>query len=503
MNDESVNHMQRDLVLQLNNIGKSFAGTVVLKNANLNVYSGKVMGLLGENGAGKSTLMKIVVGLCQYDYGSMTYRNKKVVFNNTKESKDSGIAIIHQEPSILVDFNIAENIMLGMEVVKNGFFIDYKAMYQKVDNLLRLLNVSKKSTDIASSLNIADQKMIGIAKALVLESNIIIMDEPTDALLDNEVKQLFSVIKKLCSQGKSIIYISHKLEEIFEICDDITIMRDGNFIMESQITNTNYAEIIFNLVGRDLPESIKLKNITMGKEVLSVDTISNDYINNITFRLYQREIVGIFGLVGSGRTSLALSIYGVLRIKYGHIYVNGIKSEINSPKQALNNGIVYVSEDRKADGLILGLSILQNISISCLKKLSNVFGIINRKKESSLITHYIRTLKVKTDSMLKLVENLSGGNQQKVAIAKALICKPDILILDEPTRGVDIGAKYEIYTLLQSLKEGGLATIVISSEMKEVIDLSDRVLVMLNGSINGEVANDDINQKTIMQYAMG
>jgi ribose transport system ATP-binding protein len=345
--------------------------------------------------------------------------------------------------------------------------------------------------------------MVEIAKALVLESNIIIMDEPTDALLDTEVRHLFSVIRNLCLQGKSVIYISHRLEEIFEICDDITIMRDGNFIMESPINNITYSDIIFNLVGREILPSIKLKNSTVGKEILSVNAIGNEYIKNITFKLHQKEVLGIFGLVGSGRTSLALSIYGVLRIKHGDIYINGVKSCVDSSKKALNSGIVYVSEDRKADGLILGLSILQNVSISCLQKLSNSFGIIDEKKENSLVFNYIEKLNIKTNTVTKLVRHLSGGNQQKVSIAKALICNPSILILDEPTRGVDIGAKYEIYKLLRSLKDEGLGIILISSDMKEIIELSDRVLVMLDGSINGHVTGESINQKTIMQYAMG
>ena len=502
---DSVNTKKEEnaAILKLSNIGKNFLGTKALINARLNVYPGRVMGLLGENGAGKSTLMKIIVGIYKQDQGEILYHGSEVRFNSIKESKDNGIFMVHQEPSMFPELNLAENILLHHEPMKNNLCIDHKAMHMIAEKLLNQLSIKKKTTELASGLSIGDQKMIEIAKALAVDAKVIIMDEPTDALVEKEVQRLFTIIKGLCEQGKSIIYISHRLEEIFQICNDITIMRDGTFISESTIENTSHEEIISKLVGRETNVNARCKKFNPGPVILKADGICNKYIKPSTFQLHQKEILGIFGLMGSGRTELAKTLYGVFRTDQGSIYVNGQLVQMDSSAVALKHGIVYVSEDRKADGLVLNLSVLENISLSALPKMISKWGKINSKLEKAESLYYINQLNIKTSNVKELVGNLSGGNQQKVSIAKGLICKPKILILDEPTRGVDVGAKHEIYELIYKLKTEGLGIILISSEIKEIMDLSDRVLVMLEGKVTAELPRENLTQKKMIQYAMG
>ena len=494
---------ERIFVLKLSGIVKNFPGTKALDGASLNVYAGKVMGLLGENGAGKSTLMKIIVGIYAPDQGQMVYHGKKTQFDSVKASKENGIVMVHQEPSILPELNLAENILLGREPMKNILHIDYKTMHGMAGKLLRQLCINKQSTDRASGLSIGDQKMIEIAKALAVDAEVIIMDEPTDALVDTEVQRLFEIIQQLCRQGKSIIYISHRLEEVSQICDDVTIMRDGKFIAESPIEQISHKEIIAKLVGREVTVDDQYKKSDLGQVILKAESICNRYLKPASFQLHQKEVLGIFGLMGAGRTELAKTLYGMLGIDQGVIYIDGQPLNIDTSTVALKNGIVYISEDRKAEGLVLGLSVLENISLSALPQLSNKWGKINAKSEKAQVSYYIDQLKIKTSSVKQLVKNLSGGNQQKVAIAKGLICQPKVLILDEPTRGVDIGAKGEIYRLIHQLKAQGLGIILVSSEIKEIMALSDRVLVMLEGEITAELPRENLTQEKMMQYAMG
>ena len=495
-----------EAILSLENIDKSFPGTKALSCARLNAYPGRVMGLLGENGAGKSTLMKIITGIYQKDAGEILFKSQAVNFKNVRESQAAGIAMVHQEPHILPDLTIAENILLAREVMKHRWKIDWSKMFDKVDHILSQLNIRKKARDLAQGLSIGDQKIIEIAKALSLDAQVIIMDEPTDALTETEVQQLFTIIKMLCDSGKSIIYISHRMEEIFTICDRITIMRDGHFISEASIGELTGEEIIEKMVGRTVEKTPstaqEVPRQDQMQEVLRLDKVSNAYINEVSLSLHSHEIVGIFGLMGAGRTELAQSIYGCYPFTKGQMLLSGKGVNINSPYLALQHGIVYVSEDRKVDGLIIDASVRENMSLSALPQLCNALGVIDGKKEKAQVGEYIKKFSIKTPSQSQIVANLSGGNQQKIAIAKALMCQPKVLILGEPTRGVDVGAKREIYRLIQQLKEQGMAILLISSEIPEIIALSDRIVVMKENTATAKLPLEEVSQESILHHAI-
>ncbi|WP_239986763.1 sugar ABC transporter ATP-binding protein [Fastidiosibacter lacustris] len=495
----------REYVLKLEDIHKNFPGTKALDGASLNVYKGKVMGLLGENGAGKSTLMKVLNGIYQKDKGVIYFEGQVVKFNHIRQAQKAGIAMVHQEPHILPDLTIAENVLLGQELMQHRFKINWKAMYKKVDDLLQSLHMKQKAKSLAQGVSIGDQKLLEIAKALSIDAKVIIMDEPTDALTEKEVLRLFEIIRKLCFQGKSIIYISHRMEEIFDICDDITIMRDGQSIIESPISILNYEQIIEKMVGRKLEQiTYKGQSILKSKQkVFCAQNISNNQIKPISFEIYQGEVLGFYGLIGAGRTQLARSIYGCYPIVEGELILEGKLIKVKSPYEAIVHGIIYISEDRKIDGLIIGASVRENMSLSTLKSLSNRFGHIDCKKEKEEVNRYIEKFKIKTSSQTQLVQNLSGGNQQKISIAKGLMCHPKLLILDEPTRGIDVAAKREIYRLIHEFKQRGLAILLISSEMPEVIGLSDRLMVMSDRQIKGELELGAITQEAIMKLALG
>ncbi|WP_440616304.1 sugar ABC transporter ATP-binding protein [Cysteiniphilum sp. 6C5] len=493
-------------VLRLENIHKSFPGTKALDGVSLTAYRGKVMGLLGENGAGKSTLMKVLNGIYQKDEGDIYCFGEKVEFDGIAKAQASGIAMVHQEPHILPDLTIAENVLLGREIMRNRLCIDWKATYQKVDQILARLHMQQKAASLANNLSIGDQKLLELAKALSLDAQIIVMDEPTDALTEKEVRRLFEIIKKLCEQGKCIIYISHRMEEIFEICDDITIMRDGQFIIESKTDVLTHEQIIEKMVGRKMTAFSSAEHTQISEQpmqqLFKAENISNDKIKPASLVIHQGEVLGVYGLIGAGRTELARSIYGCYPIKEGQMTLAGEVIRVNNPTQALAYGIVYISEDRKVDGLVLGASVKENMTLASLKKLSNALGHIDRSQEKEIVSKYIDQLKIKTPNQQQLVSNLSGGNQQKIAIAKGLLCQPKLLILDEPTRGIDVAAKREIYRLIHTLKAQGLAILFISSEMPEVIGLSDRMLVMREGEIKGELMSDDISQEAVMKLAI-
>ncbi|WP_440682733.1 sugar ABC transporter ATP-binding protein [Cysteiniphilum halobium] len=500
--------MRKDhCVLQLENIHKSFPGTKALDGAYLKAYSGKVMGLLGENGAGKSTLMKVLNGIYQKDEGEIYCFDEKVQFDSIAKAQAAGIAMVHQEPQILPDLTIAENVLLGREVMRNRFSINWRATYEKVDQILSWLHMQQKASSLADNLSIGDQKLLELAKALSLDARIIVMDEPTDALTQKEVRRLFEIIKKLCAEGKCIIYISHRMEEIFEICDDITIMRDGQFIIESKTNALSHEQIIEKMVGRKIA-ALSLQSThhevseQFTQQLFKAEKISNSQIKSASFVIHQGEILGVYGLIGAGRTELARSIYGCYPIKSGQMTLDKEVIRVNNPAQALAYGIVYISEDRKVDGLVLGASVKENMTLASLRKLSNVIGHIDQTKEKEEVSQYITQLNIKTPSQDQLVINLSGGNQQKIAIAKGLLCQPKFLILDEPTRGIDVAAKREIYRLIYTLKAQGLAILLISSEMPEVIGLSDRMLVMRDGEIKGELMSGAISQEAIMKLAI-
>jgi ribose transport system ATP-binding protein len=489
-------------ILELQEMVKTFPGVKALNGANLNLYEGRVMALLGENGAGKSTLIKVMTGIYKRDSGKMTLYEEDVEFQGPRESQNAGIAIIHQELNLISNLTIAENIFLGREKTSFGK-IDWKGMYSDADKLLKKLKVKHSSKELVGNLSVGEQQMVEIAKAMSQNAKIIVMDEPTDALTDKETESLFSVIRELIGENKSIVYISHRLKEIFEICDDVTIMRDGKFISEKEVKDITEDQIIESMVGRKLEDQMPRVEVEPGPVSLEVKNLKGDYVNNVSFTLHEGEILGVAGLMGSGRTELAKTIYGFYKMTSGSILIGGKKVKINSPEEGLKNKIAYVPEDRKKEGLILGLSVKENMSISSLEKFESNLKTLNKNDEKDMVDSYISRFNIKTPGMAQIIKNLSGGNQQKVAIAKALMTEPKILILDEPTRGVDVGAKKEIYDLINELKKHGMSILMISSEMVEVIGLSDRIMVMHENSVTGVFTAEDASQEKIMRCAVG
>lgn len=495
--------MPSKVILKLNNITKEFPGVVALNKVSLEVKTGEVHILLGENGAGKSTLIKILSGAYSKDSGEIFLSGVKVEVKNPKNAQELGIGVIYQELNLIPHLSVAENIFLGREFSYPAGVIDSKKNIEETQKLLDELNVNIKPNSIVSSLGTAQQQMVEIAKALSLKSKILIMDEPTSSLTKNEIETLFKTIRKLKQKDVAIIYISHRLEELFEIGDSVTVLRDGNLIETKLIAETTRAELIKLMVNRDLKDQYPEREKEIGGELLKVVNLSTEsLLQNISFSLYAGEIVGIYGLLGSGRTELARSIFGADQITSGDISINGKLTKINSPGKAIKKGIGFLTEDRKTQGLILDLSVKENISITALDKLTN-FGIIQLKEELKVSDQYIGGLKIKTTGRNQDVRSLSGGNQQKVVFAKWLNSETNIFIFDEPTRGIDVGAKQEIYELMNRLTESGCGIIMISSELPEIIGMSDRVFVMHNGKLTAEFDKIDLSQEVILNSAVG
>jgi ribose transport system ATP-binding protein len=489
-------------ILQLTNIHKSFPGVKALDGASLNVYPGKVMALLGENGAGKSTLMKVLTGIYSLDEGDIRYQDKAVRFNGPRDSQQAGISIIHQELNLLPELSIAENIFLGREITNRFGAINWTAMFEQADKLLIRLKVKHASSTQLSELSLGEQQMVEIAKALSFKSKVIIMDEPTDALTDSEVDALFTVINELRDEGYGIVYISHRLKEIFDICDDITVLRDGKFIAEKPVSSINEDQLIELMVGRCLHEQYPRISSIHETICLEVKDLYAKATHGVSFQLKHGEILGVSGLMGAGRTELMKAIYGALPRESGDIILEGKTINPNSALAALEHGIAYISEDRKGDGLVLGLSVKENMSLCALQYFSTGWQ-LNHQAESVAVKDFIDIFNIKTPSMDQIIGHLSGGNQQKVAIAKGLMTKPKVLILDEPTRGVDVGAKKEIYQLINKFKAEGMSIILVSSEMPEVLGMSDRIIVMHQGQISGEFSAEEADQEKLMACAVG
>jgi len=492
----------KQAILELTDIVKTFPGVKALDGASLAVYPGKVMALMGENGAGKSTLMKVLSGIYQADSGDIHFEGQKVKFTNPRQSQLAGISIIHQELNLIEHLTIAENIFLGREPTKSFGRIDWQTMFAQADTLLARLNVKHSARTLLSQLSLGEQQMVEIAKALSLNAKVIIMDEPTDALTDIETQSLFAIIRELSAQGCGIVYISHRLKEIFTICDDITVLRDGKFVAQAAIDDIDEDKMIELMVGRQLNEQYPYENTCDDLVCLQVSQISGAGIRNVSFNLKRGEILGFSGLMGAGRTELMKLIFGALPKETGHIALHGSPIGINNCREALDHGIVYISEDRKADGLMLCQSVKHNMSICSLPQLSTL-GHINQQEELRQVNRFIDSFNIKTPSPDQTIGLLSGGNQQKVAIAKALMLKPRVVILDEPTRGVDVGARKEIYQLLNEFKRQGLAIIMVSSDMPELLGLSDRIMVMHQGQITAEFSREDATQEKLLAAAVG
>lgn len=494
--------MQDKTILKMQDIDKRFTGVHALKKCNFELYSGEVHALMGENGAGKSTLMRVLTGIIKADSGKITVFGKDVNFNGIKDSQDANIGMIHQELNMMPHLSVAQNIYIGKEPVKNGF-IDDKKMIKDAKALFDRLNININPRIKLGSLTVGKQQMVEIAKAISYNSKILILDEPTAALSENEVKELFKIMRDLKQKGIGMIYISHRMDEIKQISDRVTVMRDGEYVGTVNTEDTTKDEIVKMMVGRvilgDKKEESKVdKN---AKTVLKVINLNNnDTVKNVSFELKKGEILGFAGLMGAGRTETARLIYAADKKIDGEIYINDKKVNINSPKDAVKNGICYLSEDRKRYGLLLIKSITENTCIASLDKFSK-FGILRNKTMKKETFLYNKKLKTKAPNVETPVKSLSGGNQQKVIVARWLLKNCDIFIFDEPTRGIDIGAKSEMYELIEELTKSGKSVIVISSELSELQRLSDRIIVMCEGEITKELDIKDALGETIMKYA--
>lgn len=494
--------MNQPWLLKAENISKSFPGVKALDKVNLTIEGGKVHTIIGENGAGKSTLMKILMGILLPDEGEILYKGVKVKLMSVQEAIKTGISMIHQELLPFPELSIAENIFMGNEPTSRiPGWINKREMNKNAALLMDKLGAKVDVTRAMKELSIAEMQMVEIAKAISNQSEVIIMDEPTSALSNREIAILFSIIEELKQQGIAIIYISHKMDEIFKISDTITVMRDGKHITTCAINAIDQKKLISLIVGREINSIFDKKENTLGEVILSVTELTGEKFKDINFNLRRGEILGIAGLMGSGRTEIVNSIYGLEKIVKGDIFINGKKVKIRSPKDAIKNSIGLVSEDRKKYGLVLGSSVKHNISLSSLEKCKNGL-FLNLKEENEIANAQINKLNIKTSSSDQLANYLSGGNQQKIVIAKVLLNDADIIIFDEPTRGIDIGAKSEIYKLMTQLATEGKALIVISSELPEILGLSDRILVIREGEIKAELSQAEATQELIMKHAM-
>ncbi len=489
-----------ETILTMTGIEKIFPGVHALKNCRFELKSGEVHALVGENGAGKSTLMKILTGVHKRDGGKIIFMNEELSHLSPKEAQEKGISMIHQELNLMPHLSAAQNIFIGREPKRGGIFTNDKKLNRDAQELFLKLGLSLDPKTLVGNITVAGQQMVEIAKALSFQSKILIMDEPTAALTDKEINDLFAIIEGLKTQGVGIIYISHRMDELMKITDRISVMRDGEYIKTVLTKDTSTDEIIQMMVGRAIYEPPKNKNNAKGEAVLSVENLCTDTLSDINFTVHRGEILGFAGLMGAGRTEVARAIFGADRPKSGIIKMHEKPVTIRSPKDAVTCGIGYLSEDRKRYGLCLGMSVENNTVLASLGSFSRI-GFIKKGETARVTKDYIGQLKTKTPSIHQDVRNLSGGNQQKVIIAKWLLRNCDVLIFDEPTRGIDIGAKSEIYKLLHDLAESGKAIIMISSELPEILRMSDRIAVMCEGRITKILDAVGCDQETIMKYA--
>jgi ribose transport system ATP-binding protein len=491
-----------EVILTMKDIDKSFPGVHALDHVSFEVKRGEVHALMGENGAGKSTLMKVLTGIYTKDSGSITYEGKEIEFHNTREAQDAGVVIVHQELNMLGHLTVAQNIFIGREF-KKGIKIDDKKMNEEAKKLFDRLHIDIDPTETMANLTVGKQQMCEIAKAISHEAKVIIFDEPSAALTEAEIEELFKIIRDLREQNLGIVYISHRMDEIKVITDRVTVMRDGTYVGTLITKDCTKDDIINMMVGRVIYEDPKTQSAVPegAPVVLKVDHLNaGRMVQDVSFELHKGEILGFSGLMGAGRTETARAIFGADPKESGDIYVNGTKVTINSPQDAVKHGIGYLSEDRKRFGIVVQKTVAENSTMACLQNyMSGMF--INKKAEKKVAQEYVDYLATKTPSVDQLVVNLSGGNQQKVVIAKWLINDCDILIFDEPTRGIDVGAKNEIYKLMNKLAGEGKAIIMISSEMTEILRMSDRIVVMCEGRKTGEVRIEEATQEVIMNMA--
>ena len=497
--------LAREVILEVENVSKGFPGVKALDNISFNLRKGEVHALVGENGAGKSTLMKILSGVYQADEGTIQYKGKAVSFKDVTQASKAGIGIIYQELNLIPHLSVAANIFIGREPLTRFGTLDEKKMNAEAVATLGRLNIHLDPTVILNQLPVSKQQMVEIAKAISTDSEVLIMDEPTSALTESEIDELFAVIHTLRDRGVAIIYISHRLEELKHIVDRITVFRDGHSVSTDDYTNIGIDEIVNRMVGRKLENKFPPKQNTPSTEkLLEVrNIVRTGILHDISFDLYKGEILGISGLMGAGRSELGRAIFGADPINSGDVIMNDHKLSLKSPSDAINAGIAYLSENRKEDGLAVKMQIAENITMANVREISSRLGVLSRSQEMEAAQRYVKELVIRTPSLTQVVNNLSGGNQQKVVVAKWLFCNSKILIFDEPTRGIDVGTKYAIYELIGALAREGIGIIMISSDLPEILGLTDRVLVLHEGELAATLTTANTTQEEILNYASG
>ena len=492
-----------DIILTMKGIDKSFPGVHALDHVDLEIRKGEVLALMGENGAGKSTLMKVLTGIYKKDSGTITYEGKEVEFKNTREAQDAGVVIVHQELNMLGHLTVAQNLFIGREF-KKGITIDDKKMNEEAKKLFDRLNVDIDPTEKMANLTVGKQQMCEIAKAVSFDAKVIIFDEPSAALTEAEIEEMFKIIRDLKKRDIAMVYISHRMDEIKVITDRVTVMRDGGYVGTWPAAEMTTEQIIAKMVGRALTNVYPDKDNEIGDVVLEVKDLCSIHpksFQHVSFKLRKGEILGFGGLVGAQRTELMEGIFGIRGVASGEVYMHGKKVNIKHPIDAMNAGIGLITEDRRGNGIFGCLSIKDNVGVSVYNKYLKAGFVLDHKKINTVVDDSIKKLRIKTPSMKEHIANLSGGNQQKVIVSRWLANDPDVLIMDEPTRGIDVGAKYEIYQIMIDLAKQGKGIIMISSEMPELIGMSNRILVMCNGHITGEVQGEEATQERIMSYA--
>ncbi len=492
-----------DYILELRNLTKRFPGVTALNQVEFQLKPGEIHALVGENGAGKSTLIKIITGVHQPDEGQIILNGEPVSFAGPLNAQQAGIAAIYQDPTFFADLSITENVFMGHPVLyPKSRRINWPAMHKTTKKLLQDLQLDVSPDTQMRYLNVAERQLVEIAKALSIDSKILIMDEPTSALTIQETERLFSIIRKLRADGAAVIFISHRLEEVFDLADRVTVLRDGKYIGTNNINEVSVQKVIQMMVGRPMHEMYPKTAVELGEEIFRVDGFTkHGEFSNVSLSLRKGEILGIAGLVGAGRTELAEAIFGISRPDQGKIYLGGKELAVRSPHDALNCGIAYLPEDRQRCGLIVPMNVASNITISILDSFK--YKILNKARESDIAKRFVDQLYIRTSGVSQLVRNLSGGNQQKVVLAKWMATNPHVLILDEPTKGIDVQAKTAVYNLMNDLAAQGLGIILISSELPEIIGMSDRILVMHEGQIAAEFKRGEATQELILQAAIG
>jgi len=489
--------------IEMRGINKSFGSNQVLKDAGFLLKDGEVHALMGENGAGKSTLMKILTGVYTKDAGTIYVDGQEVSYKNPQEAEKAGIVFIYQELNVLFDLTVEENLFMGKEITKKFGICDKKAMRAKAQEIMDRMGVKIPVNAVMSDLSVGQQQMVEICKALMVDAKVIIMDEPTAALTQSETEALFAVMNSLREKGVSIVYISHRMEEIFELCDRITILRDGQYIDTKYIKDITMDDVVQMMIGREIGERYPKREVEIGEEVLRVEGLTHEKMfRDVNFSVRAGEVLGVSGLMGAGRTEMMQAIFGNLPIVSGKIFIEGKEVSIKNPRQAIAAGIGFITEDRKTEGLLLEKSIAENIELANLGKVSDK-TVLSRKKGAELVKRGIEEFRIKCFGPDHECGNLSGGNQQKVVLAKWIYTDPKILILDEPTRGVDIGAKKEIYNVINEMAAKGVAVIMVSSELPEVLGMSDRIMVVHEGHITGIIDADGADQAKVMTLATG